>query len=262
MKKTWIYLACASVFASSVLTSCDITSSRNYLGTMAGAEIGGVVGEALGWMSTDRHDGPGKAMLGSLIGTVAGAAIGNSLSRDKQEQSNYYTYDEPRNNHHYNDDNVGYQTGGGYDSTPNRNQGGYGQGGYSQNYNGQGLNGQGSYGQFVPCTLQISGINYQDEDGDGKFGRNETVNIIYDVKNTGRSACNDVTLKVEAVNNAKCFAFSPSTTVSIGPGESVRYKAKAFCKSRPSESVTQFKVIASSQNAGETFAELQIRMSK
>ena len=74
-----------ALIGCTTIASCDISSSRNYMGTMAGAEIGGVIGEAMGWMSTSRHDGPGKAMLGSIIGTVAGAAIGNAITKDNTQ---------------------------------------------------------------------------------------------------------------------------------------------------------------------------------
>ena len=72
------------------------------MGTMAGAEIGGVIGEALGWMSTSRHDGPGKAMLGSIVGTVAGAAIGNALTKEKT--TTVGRRDNVRDNRRYEED--------------------------------------------------------------------------------------------------------------------------------------------------------------
>lgn len=251
MKNTWMHIATLALLASSTLTGCDVSSSRTYLGTMAGAEIGGVVGEALGWMSTDRHSGPGKAMLGSVIGTVAGAAIGNAVAREHESNTvrvgrsnkkekrgrDDYEYNHRNNNYDYTDQ--GYQTGGGY---------------YDQPATGNGY--------YTSSDLVISNLNYQDEDGDGRFSRNETVNIIYEVKNTGRRRVDDVVLKVEAEDNSRCFALSPSTTVSIGPGEAVRYKAKAFCKSKPSASVARFKVSATSNTAGNAFDMLQIKMNK
>lgn len=243
MKKTWIYILSVTMLGSSMLTSCDITSSRNYMGTMAGAEIGGVVGEALGWMSTSRHDGPGKAMLGSIIGTVAGAAIGNAITRDDTETTAYRSTSKQTKRYNQESNNAGYQTGGGYDDTYSYN-----------NSNDSRL--------YTTNNLIISGVTYQDEDGDGRCSRNETLNIIYDVKNVGTATLTDVVLNVEAVNNEKSFALSPSNTVRIAAGETIRYKAKAFCKNKPSDSVTQFKVSANSQTGGNTFSELQIRMSK
>ena len=257
------------VLAGSItLSSCDISSSRNYLGTMAGAEIGGVIGEALGWMSTDRHDGPGKAMLGSVVGTVAGAAIGNYITKDKTDSSsrdnnsdyslNYgsdynsnsnYNSDYSSNRGGYDDSyNMGYQTGGGSDAV-------------ADNYRGK-ENKKNGYHIDSNSALTISNVQYQDEDGDGRFSRNETVNIIYEVKNNSRQTVRNVELKVEAENNSKCFALSPTNVIDIPAGETIRYKAKAFCKSRPSDSITTFKVSANSNASGKLYAELQIRMNK
>lgn len=240
MRRTWVYIVSAAMLSSTLLTSCDISSSRNYMGTMAGAEIGGVIGEALGWMSTDRHDGPGKAMLGSVIGTVAGAAIGNALTKDRNEQQ----VATARRDDIYRGDNQangGYQTEGGYQVN-----GGYqANGGYNQSYS----------------NLSIAGVTYQDEDGDGRFSRNETLNIIYEVTNHS-SVPATVELKVETMNDSKNFVLSPANNVKIGPHETIRYKAKVFCKGRTSASSVKFRLLASSATAGNASAELQIRMSK
>lgn len=254
MKKTWINIASIVLLICTALNSCDFTSSNNYMGTMAGAEIGGVVGEALGWMSTDRHDGPGKAMLGSVIGTVAGAVIGNAITKDRPKyDNNYYdnqTYEYSERDNYRRNDNDDYQTGGGYSnnyiekkSRANRKDS------HSYNYN--------DYSSFV-----IKNIYFEDEDGDGRVSRNETVNIIYEVTNTSNIYLNDVVLKVEAVDCGRNFALSPATTVNIAPGETLRYKAKAFCKSKPSFNTATFRVSANNAKAGNASAELQIRMNK
>ena len=46
------------------------------------------------------------------------------------------------------------------------------------------------------------------------------------------------------------------------PGRIMVYKAKAFCKSKPSKSPTQFKLSASSRYAGSTSTILQIKINK
>ncbi|MBO4564794.1 MAG: hypothetical protein J5720_05115 [Bacteroidaceae bacterium] len=251
MKRNWIYIVCIALLGSSTMLSCDISSSRNYMGTMAGAEIGGVIGEALGWMSTSRHEGPGKAMLGTIVGTVAGAAIGNAITKDNQTQTvRVGRRDNVRDNVRYEEDyNPGYQIGGGsnYDGYTNR----------QNNYAGPSYGGSNSY-----SFLTISNVTYQDEDGDGRINRNETINIIYEVTNTSKNPVDDVELKIEALDGDKYFAVSPSNTAKIAAGECIRYKAKAFCKSIPSKSPTQFKLSASSRYAGSTSTILQIRMNK
>ena len=258
MKKTWIYITGMVLACSTIFTSCDISSSRNYLGTMAGAEIGGVVGEALGWMSTSRHDGPGKAMLGSVIGTVAGAAIGNSITKDRTQPTEVRVGrgDKRKRAQEQAYGGADYQTGGGYSDYGNdRNYTGrYQSEGYHPSYGG-------TVGkQYSP--LNISNLTYQDEDGDGRFSRNETVNIIYEVTNTSNHRCDNVLLKVEALESERAFALSPANTVSIAPHETIRYKAKAFCKSRPSSNVARFTVSAGNDMFGFTTSQLQIKMWK
>ena len=250
MKRNWIYIMCIALIGSTTIMSCDISSSRNYMGTMAGAEIGGVIGEALGWMSTSRHDGPGKAMLGTIVGTVAGAAIGNAVTKDNTKVVRSGRRDDTRNNIRYEDDyNPGYQIGGGSNEGYNASRPG--------NYSGPMTNRNNSY-----SFLTISNVSYQDEDGDGKFSRNETINIIYEVTNTSKNALDDVVLKIEALDGDKYFAVSPSNTTKIAAGERIRYKAKAFCKSKPSGSVAKFNLSASSRYGGTTSTILQVRMDK
>ena len=250
MKRNWIYIMCIALIGSTTIMSCDISSSRNYMGTMAGAEIGGVIGEALGWMSTSRHDGPGKAMLGTIVGTVAGATIGNAVTKDNTKVVRSGRRDDTRNNIRYEDDyNPGYQIGGGSNEGYNASRPG--------NYSGPMTNHDNSY-----SFLTISNVSYQDEDGDGKFSRNETINIIYEVTNTSKNALDDVVLKIEALVGDKYFAVSPSNTTKIAAGERIRYKAKAFCKSKPSGSVAKFNLSASSRYGGTTSTILQVRMDK
>ena len=69
-------------------------------------------------------------------------------------------------------------------------------------------------------------------------------------------------LRIETMSDAKCFVLSPANSVKIGAHETIRYKAKAFCKSRVSSSSVKFRLHANSSTAGNTAAELQIRMSK
>lgn len=255
MKISWINLSLSALLVSTAVSSCSYTSSGNYLGTMAGAEIGGVVGEALGWMSTDRHSGPGRAMMGSIIGTVAGAAIGNSLTKDRAREYPEEVNIGRRNDRKYDSqgNDIGYQTGGGYDNS-GRERDSYGDYGSYGNRNGF---------SFSTSDLAISHVTFEDEDGDGRISRNETINIIYEISNKGHRTYDDVVLKVDVEENeVRRFALSPSTTVSIAPGKSVRYKAKAFCKSKPTDGNVIFRVSASSMTGGNTSADLQIRMSK
>ena len=63
MKKIFVYAISSALMAGTVLSSCTYSGYESYIGTMAGAEIGGIIGESIGWMNTSRHSGPGNAML-------------------------------------------------------------------------------------------------------------------------------------------------------------------------------------------------------
>lgn len=246
MKKIAYLLS--SILLAGTLTSCDNMDTRTYLGTMAGAEIGGTIGEAIGWMSTSRHSGPGKAMLGSVIGTVAGAVIGNQLSKPKtstREYNDEYAYERQGN----------YQTGGGYESDyTSRN--------YSSTYKAprtSSRRGNGTAYNNTGSQLSIRNLTYQDEDGDGRFGRGETINVIYEVTNNGQTPA-QVELVIDDPTHPNNFAFSPANNVTIQPGQTIRYKAKAFCQSRPKTRTCDLIVYAKSITHGNATGTMRVKV--
>lgn len=188
MKRTFFPIALAAI----ILTGCSSSSPHSYLGLMAGAEIGGTLGEAIGFMSTSRHDGPGKAMLGSVVGTVAGAAIGYSIANeaDKQAEAKRRTATPTTTT----------QTSGGYDVWTDE-----------------------------ATIFSISSPSYQDEDGDGKLARYETINIIFEVTNHSAEP-RRVELSVSCPEMPDDIALSPSNMADIEAGQTIRYKAKALLK--------------------------------
>jgi len=228
----------AGAVTLSSVCSCADMNSRTYLGTMAGAEIGGTIGEAIGWLSTSRHHGPGTALLGSVIGTVAGAAIGNAASKasaPKKDRSvkkrNTYdsgdTYEQPD-----------FQTGGGYSDDV--------------------------YTGATPTTsagqnIVISNVSYQDEDGDGRFARYETINVVYEVTNYG-SAPASVELSIDNPAYSKDIAFSPVQTATIEPGKTIRYKAKAFLKNSIKGNHVTINVFAKSAGSETASGSLQVKL--
>lgn len=200
--------------AALLLTACSSTSPNAYLGMMAGAEIGGTLGEAIGFMSTNRHDGPGKAMLGSVIGTVAGAAIGYELAQSAEQA------------------NTSAQTTTQVTSAPAPS----------------------------PSPLAISNITYQDEDGDGKFARYETINVIYEVTNTSSKAlATQLSIQVPQVDDD--IALSPTTTATIEPGKTIRYKAKAFLKNTPKAKAIDIRVEAAPNEGTVASASITIPLA-
>lgn len=206
-------------------------NSRTYRGTMAGAEIGGTIGEAIGWLSTSRHDGPGKAMLGSIIGTIAGAAIGNSLS-SKSER-----------NETYGDDYVSKRIG---KKMKKANA--------SESY-------ENNNADYSNSPLLISNLTYQDEDGDGRISKYETINVIYEVTNTSDHIV-AATLSIDDVENAKTMVFSPSTDLMLDSHQTIRYKAKAFCNGRPRKDRVNIRVFAKSLTDGSSSSSVCITYNK
>ena len=242
MKKIYVYAISSALMAGTVLSSCTYSGYENYIGTMAGAEIGGIIGESIGWMNTSRHSGPGNAMLGGIIGTVAGAAIGNAIgneaaeSRRAQEREYRRHRKQRQENRRYQNNSSSdtyqygsYQTEGGRDYTK-------------------------SSGNLI-----ISNLKYEDENGDGLINKYETINVIYEVTNpTSR----DVDVTLITGNNNHNFEFSPQSNATIGAGKTIRYKAKVFCKSLPRESYTDIPVSVTSSQAGSAQDYIRIKTGK
>jgi hypothetical protein len=244
MKKIFVYAISSALLVGTTLSSCTYSGYESYLGTMAGAEIGGIIGESIGWMNTSRHSGPGNAMLGGIIGTVAGAAIGNAIGNEAAEsrKAQERKYRRHRRQQHENQryqnnssdtyrfDGGGYQIEGGRDYTKSAS------------------------------SLIISNLKYEDENGDGLINKYETINIIYEVTNpTSR----DVEVRLITGNNSNHnFEFSPETTTTIAAGKTIRYKAKVFCKSVPREAYSEIPVYVSCNQVGSTQQSIRIKNNR
>lgn len=245
MKKNLIYSIGTFLIAGSMLSSCYFGSSESYFGTMAGAEIGGVIGESLGWISTSRHGGPGTAMLGRVLGTVAGGAIGNSIGnrasesrkerraarRQRQQQTTSY------NNDYYSGSNDDY-TIGDYQT----------EGGRSKVYNN------------TASSLSISNMYFEDEDGDAKLNKNETLNIIYEVTNSSSTPA-EVRLITGTAKDSR-LEFSPEMTTTIEAGKTIRYKAKVFCKKVPTGTYIDIPVTVISDTHGTVKDSIRVKNGK
>lgn len=230
MKKIFVYFMSTVLVTGMSLSSCTYNGYEGYLGTMAGAEIGGVIGESIGWMSTSRHHGPGNALLGGIIGTVAGAAIGNAIGNDaadaRRERQRRYRQEQHTTTYRgTSTDKAGYE--------------------YDNFSSGAGTN-----------ALVITNLKYEDEDGDGVISKYETINVIYEVTNT---SARNVEVSLVTGNNNSNFEFSPETTTTIEAGSTIRYKAKVFCKSVPKNVYTEIPVYVRSSTLGNASQTLRIR---
>ena len=221
MNKTLI-LTLATAVGLSSLTGCSSSSPNSYLGMMAGAEIGGTLGEAIGFMSTNRHDGPGKALLGGVVGTVAGAAIGYSIANEADEQAAAKRRAQAA-------------------ATPTTTT-------------------DASTIWEDESPLVISSLTYEDEDGDGKFARYETINIIYEVSNNS-NADMTVELAVSCPDFPEDIVLSPSNVTDIEAGRTIRYKAKAFMKGKVSASAAYITASASPSEGSPVTASLRIPLA-
>ncbi len=250
MRKTnFCLLALSAALLAGGMGSCATSSPQGYLGTMAGAEIGGTIGEAIGWLSTNRHDGPGKAMLGSIVGTVAGAIIGNHIAA-QSEKSDTRRHDGKKYSDNTSSYYPDYQTEGGYDASRSN--------AYKGKAGKKATISERSFSEYG-TPLTIRNVTYQDENGDGRFSRYETINVIYEVTNTASHSV-EALLYIDDPEQSKNFAYSPASTVTINPGQTIRYKAKAFCKNVPKSNYTDIRIYAQDKLGTKTAAtSLRVR---
>lgn len=170
MKKN--QFTCLALAAILLVSSC--TSSYQAAGGVTGAMIGSQVGGAVGVLSGHGPFRGESAALGSLIGMGIGAILGVGISSqiEEQERAEARRYEERvqnstiGNNDGYYDNNVGYQTGGGYQGTPNTQA--------NSNYE----IGNDTYnGAMISTVLSISELSYMDADGDGYISKDETIEV-------------------------------------------------------------------------------------
>lgn len=222
MKKN--QFTCLALAAILLVSSC--TSSYQATGGVTGAMIGSQVGGAVGVLSGHGPFRGESAALGSLIGMGIGAILGVGISSqiEEQEHAEARRYEERvqnstiGNNDGYYDNNVGYQTGGGYQGTPNTQA--------NSNYE----IGNDTYnGAMISTVLSISELSYMDADGDGYISKDETIEVEGYITNTSNSILRDIVIYLN-VNNPKAFSLSPSLTTTLQPGQKIRYTGRVHCK--------------------------------
>ena len=257
MKKIYVYAMSTALLAGSMLSSCTYGSYESYLGTMAGGEIGGIIGESIGWMSTSRHSGPGNAMLGGIIGTVAGAVIGNSIGNQAGEANKARRAERKRKK----EERQSYENSGSYNNY--ENNGNYSGGNETYDFSryqtegGRATEQLKSAGNYSSSALQMGDLHYEDENGDGKVSKYETINVIYTVTNPSST---DVEVSLVTGDNKNThFEYSPAYNTTIGAGKTIRYKAKVFCKSVPKGSHSTIPVFVKSSSSGTITDNIQIK---
>lgn len=185
-----------------LLSSCTQTT---YMGTSIGAQIGNIVGtsiEAFG----DRH-----GVMGSLIGTVAGAAIGYGVSSAIENVTHKKTANQTEDND--------------WETSDDKDNDGYG-------FDSEVIVGD----PVSKRDISISNKSFYDSDGDGMISKYEIISIVFDVTNNSKTDLRSVNLNVTADRSqSDYYLISPSKTVSLTAGQTLRYTAKVKAKANISE---------------------------
>jgi len=205
MKKSIVYV----VSAAMLLSSC---TSTTYMGTSIGTHLGSIIGGGLGAI----HGHRGDAAVGSMVGAIAGAAIGYGISSAVEQEANQEAQrrvERRQSNRQRDYDDDVYQSDRDYDR-------GYGG---SHEFDSEVVEGT----PVAKRCISISNKSYYDSDGDGMFGKNEVISIVFDVTNYSDKNLRSVNLNVSPVTSqAGFFSISPSKTVKLNAGQTLRFSAK------------------------------------
>ena len=211
MKKSIVYFMSTAL----LLSSCTPTT---YMGTSIGAQLGSIIGGGIGAMGGYHGD----AAMGSVVGAIAGAAIGYGISSAVEEEARQEAeerverrggYDNRRyDDRRYDDrryDNRGYDDYDVYDR--------------ERIFDSEVVEGT----PVAKRCISISNKSYYDTNGDGMFGKNEVISIVFDVTNYSDKNLRSVNLNISPVTSqAGYFQISPSKTVKLNAGQTLRYTAK------------------------------------
>lgn len=243
MKKTVVYVM-SSVL---LLSSCTPTT---YMGTSLGAQMGSIIGGGLGAIGGGHR---GDAAMGSVLGTIAGAAIGYGISAAVEEEARQEAEQRAeRRNRDY--DNRRYDNRR-YDD-------------YDYDYDEVYDRGRVFDSEVVEGTpvakrcISISNKSYYDTNGDGMFGKNEVISIVFDVTNYSDKNLRSVNLNVSPVTSqAGFFQISPSKNVRLNAGQTLRYTAKVKAKGNISNlQRAEFILHASASGNGDVTETIKIKV--
>ena len=176
------------------------------------------------------------------IGAILGVGITSQIEeQERAEARRYEGYGQvnTRNDGGYYDNNVGYQTSGGY------------QGGQNVQSNHNYQIGNGSYdGAIASTVLSISELSYMDADGDGYISKDETIEVEGFITNTSNSVLRDIVIYLN-VSEPKSFSVSPSLTTTLQPGQKIRYTGRVH--GNRTRGHTSLGINLSTEYAGKTY---------
>ena len=232
-----------------VLSSCTPTT---YMGTSIGTQLGSIIGGGLGAIGGHRGD----AAVGSMMGAIAGAAIGYGISSAVEEEARQEAEQRAeRRNSGY--DNRRYDDRR-YDDRRYDNRD------YDDVYDtDRDFESEVVVGTPVAKRcISISNKSYYDTNGDGMFGKNEVISIVFDVTNYSDKNLRSVNLNVSPVTSqAGYFQISPSKTVILNAGQTLRYTAKVKATRNLSDlQRAEFIIHASASGNGDVTEVIKIKV--
>lgn len=254
------------IILSTALTVSSCTTGAGS-GAYAGSSLGSVLGSAIGGII----GGPRGSDVGTIVGMAGGAAVGAAVgnaaeqhmreeqhdalaqrnqriqrqkARDNQQQtynSNTYGSLDPSkmiDTSNSGDDRIDFGP-----ATPSTGSTSYASGyrpsisssQVEQIYSHSAANG----------NLTIRNVRFNDEDGDGKLGRNETGQVTFEIYNDTQAPIYDFDPTVVEADDNKQIYISPSVRVeNIMPGQGLRYTATVKAGKRIKDGLIKFMVSA------------------
>ena len=237
MKKTNVFLLSLAILMSGTATSCH--DSTSYMGTIAGAQLGSTLGGAIGWLGGSGRGRSNGSALGTIVGTVGGAAIGAAIANNSAKKHTEYMGSDAN------------QYAFGSDEWKRESSRVYGQNDVKSSRDGYASS----------SKLYISNLSFQDENGDGKLNKEETIIVSFTVQNMEDRKM-EVELFLLEPNYYRDLEISQPKTVTIAPKEMVRYKAKVYCKHNLKGKTLNLQAHVRSQEIGDLYEVLNVRCDK
>lgn len=152
--------------------------------------------------------------IGNIVGTIAGAAIGNALTAPKPDPIEEYAYvPEVRQGQSHSKFKPRTQT------------------------------------QQQLTQLKLRKIRFIDDNRNHAIDGGESSKIIFEIMNEGRNPVYDVVPIVETVGKVKHIGISPTVMIEeILPGEGIRYTATVYAGSKLKDGEVTFRVAVSDEN--------------
>lgn len=276
MKKVFVYAIAGALLVS----SCgSYTASGAYTGSM----LGSILGSAIGGLSDGPRGSDWGSILGMAGGAVVGAAVGSAADRAQEERierkraevrSRIAEKEQARTYGNTRGSNYGYDSDYNMNSgTPKYGTNNPADSGYDPTNSGDdriefsagGNNGADDF-TFGPEAatssvaplgqggqgLEIRNVRFFDENRDQQLQSNETMRLVFEVRNMSPHTLYDVRPHVEEVSGAKVYISPDARVESLAPGKGIRYTAMVKADRRLKAGTAVFRVQAVQANGRAT----------